>query len=75
MQVWRTVPGMFVTFSNPGSGDDRTYQEWRSRVESFKTTAGARPVLEHVAECVWADHYAANDDACDAVVAELTKID
>lgn len=51
------------------------YRVWRQYVEGFKTTIGARPVLEHLPEEVWAQRFAANDDAFSAVVEELERIE
>jgi hypothetical protein len=48
---------------------------WRKKLETFKAVQGVRAVLDHVSEERWAQHYAANEDAFDAVVAELEKIE
>lgn len=48
---------------------------WRKQVEDFLTATGSRAMLEHVSEARWAEHYAANEDAYSAVVAELEKVD
>ena len=48
---------------------------WRKQAEDFMTALGVRAVLEHVTEAQWSQHYAANEDAYSAVVAELLKVD
>lgn len=51
------------------------YRAWRRQVETFKTVTVGRAMLEHVPEDVWAERFAANEDAYSAVVDELARID
>jgi hypothetical protein len=48
---------------------------WLKQVEDFMTASGARALLEHVTPSEWLQHYAANEDAYSAVVAELERVD
>lgn len=54
--------------------DDR-YVAWRALVEGIVTGTGVRPVLIHLDEGKWLRHFAANEDAFNAVVAELDSVD
>lgn len=51
------------------------YCVWREQVETFKAVEGVRCVLEHVPDMQWLEHFAANEDAFSAVVAELAHVD
>lgn len=48
---------------------------WRKQVAEFMTASGSRCLLEHVTDEQWMRHYAANEDAYTAVVAELEKVE
>lgn len=48
---------------------------WLKQVHDFMTASGARCLLEHVPTSRWVAHFAANEDAYSAVVAELEQID
>lgn len=54
---------------------DARYVAWRYVVEGLITGAGVRPALVHLDEGRWLRHYAANEDAFNAVVAELVRVD
>lgn len=51
------------------------FRAWRGNVEQFLVAAGVRPLLAHVGDEVWAQYFAANEDAIGAVVGELQRID
>jgi hypothetical protein len=51
------------------------YQAWRQLVEGLITATGVRPALVHLEEGIWVRHFAANEDAFNAVVAELNGVD
>lgn len=48
---------------------------WMRQVEEFKTASGSRCLLEHVSDADWLAHFAANEDAYSAVMAEMEKVD
>lgn len=47
---------------------------WRGRLETYSATMGFRPLLSHVPNERWCARYAANEDAFEAVAAELSAI-
>jgi hypothetical protein len=51
------------------------YCAWRALVEGLKTGVGVRAALVHLPEDVWLRHFAANEDAFNALVAELQGVD
>lgn len=54
---------------------DQRYRAWRLLVENVITAQGVRPALVHLSEAAWFAHFAANEDAFNAVVAELEGVD
>lgn len=54
---------------------DERYLAWRRIVEGLITATGVRPALIHLGEGNWAQHFGANEDAFNAVVAELNGVD
>lgn len=73
MNIRRTYPIRCpIDFS--AAFTQRKYRAWRREVEGFKVAEGARQILGHVPEASWWAHYAANEDAFSAVVAELAQV-
>lgn len=54
---------------------DAAYMRWRALVEQIITATGVRPQLLHLPEGVWVQHFAVNEEAAGAVVAELGRVD
>lgn len=54
---------------------DEDLAGWRSQVEEFMTAIGARPHLCHVSDARWEAHFMEGEDAADAVLDELAKVE
>lgn len=71
------APSKIVPLTTPAfvaSMERARYQGWRRFLEAIITGAGVRATLVHVPDAVWIRHYAANEDACSAVLAELVRV-
>lgn len=57
------------------SREDVDYLLWRRRVERFKRSTGAHPLLDHIPDESWRAYYGAQEGAVDAVINELQRVD